>query len=72
VLQGVFCDEEAVYYIRDVAYDITGKTRPFALLIAAEITPGEEIRGGERLAAYIEQKKQAILNHRQIESAEVA
>jgi hypothetical protein len=69
VFDNGFADENAVYYIRNVEYDIQGKTKPFALLIAAGITIGEEIAGDERLAAYIEEKEQAVLNNRQIESA---
>jgi hypothetical protein len=64
-----FADENTVYYIRNIEYDIQGKTRPFALLIAVGITVGEEIAGDDGLAAYVKEKEQAILNNRQIESA---
>ncbi|MDR1230222.1 MAG: hypothetical protein LBK61_02350 [Spirochaetaceae bacterium] len=69
VFHNGFADENAVYYIRNVEYDIQGKTKPFALLIAAGITIGEEIAGDEQLAVYIEEKEQTILNNRQIEIA---
>jgi hypothetical protein len=71
ILPNVFADEDAVYYIRNVEYEIEGRTRPFALSIAAGIWQGEEIAGAARLAVYIEEKRQAILNNRQIESADV-
>jgi hypothetical protein len=70
-LQNILADENAVYYIRNVEYAIEGKTKPFALSIAAGIRQGEEIAGGARLGAYIEERKHAILNNRQIESAAV-
>jgi hypothetical protein len=70
-LQNVFADENSVYYIRNVEYEIEGKTKPFALSIAAGIMSGEELAGDAELAAYIEEKKQAILNNRQIASADV-
>jgi hypothetical protein len=69
VLCGGFADENTVYYIRHVEYEIQGKTKPFALLAASGIIIGEEIAGDERLAIYIEEKEQAVLNNRQIESA---
>jgi hypothetical protein len=72
-LCGVFsigsADENTVYYIRNVEYVIQGKTKPFALLIAAGITSGEEITGDGRLTAYIKEKEQTVLNNRQVESA---
>jgi hypothetical protein len=72
VFSNGFADENTVYCIRNVAYDIQGKTKPFALLVAAGITAGEEITGDERLTVYIKEKEQALLNNRQIESAVVA
>jgi outer membrane protein assembly factor BamA len=69
MFSNIFADENAVYFIRNIEFDIQGKTKPFALLIVADMAVGEEIIGDGRLAAYIGEKEQAILNKRQIENA---
>jgi hypothetical protein len=63
---------DPVYYIRDIAYQITGITRPFALANAAELRVGQEIGGDAALAAYVKEKTQLLLNQRVLKDARVA
>ncbi|MDR2028827.1 MAG: hypothetical protein LBP93_04730 [Treponema sp.] len=55
---------QIVYYIRDIEFDSTGRTRPFALLRMGELRSGERITGKDALDAYIDRKTQLLHNQR--------
>jgi len=57
-------DEDQLFVIADFEFDITGRTRPFALIYNGELKRGEEIRGRANLEAYIQDKTQVLINQR--------
>ncbi|GMO69702.1 MAG: hypothetical protein Ta2A_17930 [Treponemataceae bacterium] len=59
-------NEDIVYYIKNIDVSVDGRTQPSAILRAAGFAIGEELRGGEALAAYIERKRQTLLNNRSL------
>jgi hypothetical protein len=64
-------DAKTVYYIRDIAFDRTGRTRPFALMYRGEFKIGERITGRENLEKYRQEKYQLLYNQRVLDSVEV-
>ena len=56
--------EDQLFVIADFEFDITGRTRPFALIYNGELQRGEEIRGLANLEAYIQDKTQMLINQR--------
>jgi hypothetical protein len=60
-------EAEIVYYIRNIGFDITGSTRPFALIYAGEFKEGERITGKKNLESYIEEKTRILQNQRTLE-----
>jgi hypothetical protein len=65
-------EDQAVFYISDVAYQITGRTKAWAASRAAQINEGEEIAGKTKLEKYIKDKEQTLLNTRVLESVRIA
>jgi hypothetical protein len=61
-------DSLRVYYIRDIKFNITGRTRPFALIKAGEFKTGERLVGKTALENYISQKTQLLNNQRVLEA----
>jgi hypothetical protein len=55
---------QIVYFIREVNFNITGRTRPFALLHTLDIKTGEQVRN---LDTYIRRKTQILRNQRVFE-----
>jgi hypothetical protein len=53
-----------IYIIRDINFDITGRTRPFALLYNGDIKSGEIIQGKANLDKYQSEKIQLLRNQR--------
>jgi hypothetical protein len=64
-------DGSAVYYIREINFDITGRTTKYALLRACEIQTGYEITGKAALLEYIERRRQMLINRRELRSADI-
>jgi hypothetical protein len=60
-----------VYYIRDIIFDITGRTKPFALTKAGEFKTGERLTGEKALEEYIIQKTQLLTNQRVLAEASI-
>ena len=56
--------ENEIFVITDFEFNITGRTRPFALINEGELRQGEVIRGRENLAAYIRDRTQRLVNQR--------
>lgn len=64
-------DDSAVYVIRTLDFNITGRTRPFAIIYNGEFKEGQEIRGTENLEKYIQDKTQLLMNQRVLEKAHI-
>jgi hypothetical protein len=60
-----------VYVIRNMNFNITGRTRPFALIYRGEFREGEELRSDAALEKYIRDKTQLLVNQRVLESARI-
>jgi hypothetical protein len=56
-----------IYYIRKIDFDITGRTRPFALMDTIDLREGEKISGKTALETYIRRKTQLMRNERVLE-----
>ena len=55
---------QIVYYIRNIDFDSTGRTRPVALLRMGEFKTGERITGEAALEDYVNKKNQLLYNQR--------
>jgi hypothetical protein len=64
-------DEEIVYYIRNIEYNITGRTRRFALADYGEFIEGERLYGRTKLEQYIQEKTQTLINQRILEEVRI-
>ena len=62
---------DTIYVIREVQFDITGRTRPFALIYNGEFTEGERLTGKENLDKYITLKRQLLLNQQVLEDVSI-
>jgi len=56
--------EDRLYIITAFEFDITGRTRPYALLYAGDFKTGEKIQGQENLDIYVREKTQLLINQR--------
>ena len=56
-----------VFVIREIEFDINGRTRPFALIANGEFKYGERITGRESFEEYLADKRQLLLNQRVLE-----
>jgi hypothetical protein len=63
--------DSAVYYIREIRFDITGRTTEYALLRASEIQAGHEITGKSALLEYISRRRQMLINRRELRQADI-
>ena len=61
--------EDQVYFIREISFNIIGRTKPFALFNRGEFKAGEEIRGEKNLIRYLAHKTQLLINQRALEEA---
>ena len=64
-------DSTTVYVIREVGFDINGRTKPFALMLNGEFKDGERITGKENLDKYLALKTQLLLNQRVLEEVNI-
>ncbi|MDR0556965.1 MAG: hypothetical protein LBG43_03715 [Treponema sp.] len=64
-------EEQTVFYISGIAFQITGRTKPWAASYAAQLNEGEKIIGKTKLEKYIRDKEQILLNTRTLESARI-
>jgi hypothetical protein len=63
-------EDQAVYYIRSIDFNIEGRTRPFALLDVLDIEEGQHVNGRTALETLIRRKTQTLRNQRVLEDAE--
>jgi hypothetical protein len=64
-------DTGVMYVIRTLDFNITGRTRPFAIIDTGEFKEGEEIRGTANLEKYIRDKTQLLVNQRVLEEVRI-
>jgi len=64
-------NEDTEYIIREVQFDIDGRSRPFALMYNGEFTEGERIKGKENLDKYIAFKTQLLINQQVLEDVRI-
>jgi hypothetical protein len=63
--------DSKVFVIQNIDFEITGQTRPFALLYNGEIKKGEILYGSANLDKYIKDKTQLLINQRSLEEARI-
>lgn len=61
-------ENAVVYVIRNIEFDIKGRSRPFALRYHGQLSEGELIRGPEALELYIKNHTQLLVNQRVLNS----
>ncbi|MDR2803638.1 MAG: hypothetical protein LBB22_05050 [Treponema sp.] len=69
--ESLWAEENDVYYIREIFFDIEGRTKEYALLLNSEIKKGDEITGETALLEYIARKKQILINRRELQEVEI-
>ncbi|MCL2007827.1 MAG: hypothetical protein FWG77_07035 [Treponema sp.] len=60
-------NSDTIYVIREVNFEVEGRSRPFALISYGEFQEGERIIGEENLYRYIAIRRQLLLNQRVLE-----
>jgi hypothetical protein len=64
-------DSQTVYVIRNIDFDVDGRSLSFALIYNGEFKEGERIQGGEELEQYIARKQQLLINERVLEEVRI-
>lgn len=64
-------DSATIFYIKDIAFEIQGRSRPFALMYHGEFKKGEQLEGEAALDGYIKNKTQLLINQRVLDAAEI-
>jgi len=64
-------DNDTVYVINSFNFEVTGYTRPYAIIYHAELVEGEEIIGLSNLNKYLREKYQLLYNQRVFESIKI-
>jgi hypothetical protein len=54
----------AVYVVRDIKFNITGRSRAYALRYHGKLEEGEELKGREALDFYVKDRTQLLVNQR--------
>jgi hypothetical protein len=62
---------DTVYVIREIEFDIIGRSRPFALINHGEFKYGERIEGRENLDRYLNLKRQLLINQQVLEEVRI-
>ena len=63
--------DDRVFVINSFNFNVTGITRPFAMINKADLIVGEKITGQANLEAYIEKKQQLLFNERVLETVSI-
>jgi hypothetical protein len=63
--------DDSVYYIREITFDITGRTKEYALARNCGIRKGDEVTGMAALVSYIEGDRQTLINRRELQRADI-
>jgi outer membrane protein assembly factor BamA len=58
---------DSVYVIREIEFDVIGRSRPFALISSGNFKEGERIKGKDNFVKYIALKKQLLVNQQVLE-----
>ena len=64
-------NEETVYVIREMSFNIDGRTKPYALISNGEFKEGEYINGKTNLDRYLAQRRQLLINKQLFEEVNV-
>ena len=64
-------DENTVYVIREINFDIDGRTRPFALLMNSDLVIGEYIIGKTNFDKYLSKQRQTLNNQRVLDEVKI-
>ena len=64
-------NNDTVYVIREVNFNVDGRSRPFALISYGEFREGERIIGEENLHRYLATRRQLLLNQRVLEDVSI-
>ena len=64
-------DDNTVYVIREVNFDIDGRTRPFALMMNSDFVIGEYILGKANFEKYLSRQRQTLNNQRVLEDVKI-
>jgi hypothetical protein len=64
-------EDLTVYVIRSFDFNITGRTRPFAIIYKGDFKKDEELRGIANLEKYIQDKTQLLINERVLEESSI-
>jgi len=62
---------DSVYVIREIEFDVTGRSRPFALISSGKFKEGERIKGKDSLEKYLALKKQLLMNQQVLEEVAI-
>ena len=60
-----------IYVIKKINFNVTGRSKPFALMYHGEFIEGEQIKGKANLEKYLAEKKQLIMNQLVIEEVNI-
>ncbi|GHV89631.1 hypothetical protein AGMMS50268_01340 [Spirochaetia bacterium] len=60
--------DSTIYRIRRIDFNITGRSRPFALLYNGKLTDLKDISGRENLEIFIQDRTQRLINQRVLEN----
>ena len=61
-------DDSTVYVIREVDFNVIGRTRPYYLIMYGDFTKGERIQGEVNLERYLARKVQLLNNQRVLDN----
>ena len=64
-------NDNNIYIIRDISFNVTGRSRPYALEYHGELREGDIIEGRANLLRYINEKTQLLYNQRVIHSINI-
>ena len=64
-------NENTVYIIREIEFDVIGRSRPYYLILAGEFTADERIKGRENFDKYLSRKTQLLRNRRVLEEVNI-
>lgn len=60
-----------VYVIREIEFDVEGRSRPYALIANGGFKEGERVIGKENLDKYLADRRQALLNQQVLEEVSI-
>ena len=63
--------DDAVYVIREIEFEIDGRTRPYALVYHGEFKYGERINGQESFYRYLALRRQLLINQHVLEEVRI-